>query len=46
LTKIQRTWKQMVSVIEEGGHMRGMTDRMHELETGEDVLRNFWRRSR
>jgi site-specific DNA recombinase len=38
LAKIKRTLKQMLSVIEEGGHTRGMTDRMRELEAREDVL--------
>jgi len=28
----------MLSAIEEGGHTRGMTDRMRELEAREDVL--------
>lgn len=39
LAKIQRTLKQMLSVIEGGGHTRGMTDRMRELEAREDVLK-------
>jgi site-specific DNA recombinase len=41
LAKNQRTLKQMLSVIEEGGHTRGMTDRMRELEAREDVLKEF-----
>ncbi|MFH1346357.1 MAG: hypothetical protein ABIL01_34930 [Pseudomonadota bacterium] len=39
MAKIQRTLKQMLSVIEGGGHTRGMTDRMRELEAREDVLK-------
>jgi hypothetical protein len=31
----------MLSVIEEGGHTRGMTDRMRELEAREDVLKTL-----
>src|SRR5712692_3112475 len=38
LAKIHRTLKQMLSAIEEGGHTRGMTERMRELEAREDVL--------
>src|SRR5216684_1668207 len=41
LAKIRRTLKQMLSVIEEGGHTRGMTDRMRELEAREDVLKEL-----
>jgi site-specific DNA recombinase len=41
LTKIQRTLKQMLGVIEEGGHTRGMTDRMRELEAREDALKEL-----
>jgi site-specific DNA recombinase len=41
LAKIQRTLKQMLGVIEEGGHTRGMTDRMRELEAREDVLKEL-----
>lgn len=37
-----QSWRRsMVSVIEEGGHMRGMSDRIRELETGEDVLKEL-----
>src|ERR1700722_9237177 len=39
LAKIHRTLKQMLSAIEEGGHTRGMTERMRELEAREDVLK-------
>src|SRR6266566_5955980 len=39
LAKIHRTLKQMQSAIEEGGHTRGMTERMRELEAREDVLK-------
>jgi site-specific DNA recombinase len=41
LAKIRRTLKQMLSVIEEGGHTRGMTERMRELEAREDVLKGL-----
>ena len=41
LAKIRRTLKQMLGVIEEGGHTRGMTDRMRELEAREDVLKEL-----
>ena len=41
LAKIHRTLKQMLSAIEEGGHTRGMTERMRELETREDVLKEL-----
>jgi len=41
LAKIRRNLKQMLGVIEEGGHTRGMTDRMHELEAREDVLKEL-----
>jgi site-specific DNA recombinase len=41
LAKIQRTLKQMRSAIEEGGHTRGMTERMRELEAREDVLKGL-----
>jgi len=41
LAKIERTLKQMLNVIEEGGYTRGMTDRMRELEAREDVLRDL-----
>jgi hypothetical protein len=41
LAKIQRTLKHTLSVIEEGGHTRDMTDRMRELEAREDVLKEF-----
>ena len=41
LAKIERTLKQMLNVIEEGGYTRGMTDRMRELEAREDVLREL-----
>jgi hypothetical protein len=41
LAKTQRTLKQMLSVIEEGGHPRGMTDRMRELEAREDLLKEL-----
>src|SRR6267154_453643 len=41
LAKIRRTLKQMLSVIEEGGHTRGMTDRMRELEAREDVIKEL-----
>lgn len=41
LAKIQRTLKQMLGVIEEGGHTRGMTDRMRELEAREDALKEL-----
>ena len=37
LAKIQRTLKQVLNVIEEGGHTRGMIDRMRELEAREDA---------
>jgi hypothetical protein len=33
--------KQMLSAIEEGGHTRGMTERMRELEAREDVLKGL-----
>jgi site-specific DNA recombinase len=33
-----RILKQMLSAIEEGGHTRGVTERMRELEVREDVL--------
>jgi hypothetical protein len=39
LAKIHRTLKQMLSAIEEGRHIRGMTERMRELEAREDVLK-------
>ena len=32
----------MLSVIEEGGHTRGMTERMRELEAREDVLKRLF----
>jgi site-specific DNA recombinase len=38
LAKIGRTLKQMLTVIEEGGYTRGMTDRMREMEAREDEL--------
>jgi hypothetical protein len=41
LAKIQRTLKQMLGVIEEGGHTRGMTDRIRELEAREDALKEL-----
>jgi site-specific DNA recombinase len=41
LVKIHRTLKQMLSGIEEGGHTRGMTERMRELEAREDVLKEL-----
>jgi site-specific DNA recombinase len=41
LAKIRRTLKQMLSAIEEGGHTRGMTERMRELEAREDVLKGL-----
>src|SRR6266567_3905908 len=41
LAKIHRTLKQMLSAIEEGGHTRGMTERMRELEAREDVLKEL-----
>ncbi|OIQ93612.1 hypothetical protein GALL_244600 [mine drainage metagenome] len=41
LAKIERTLKQMLNVIEEGGYTRGMTDRMRELEAREDALREL-----
>ena len=41
LAKIQRTLKQMLGAIEEGGHTRGMTERMRELEAREDVLKEL-----
>ena len=41
LAKIQRTLKQMLSVIEEGGYTRGMTDRMREMEAREDELKEL-----
>jgi len=34
LAKIHRTLKQMLGVIEEGGHTRGMTERMRETAQG------------
>jgi hypothetical protein len=37
LAKIQRTLKQVLNVIEEGGHARGMIGRMRELEAREDA---------
>src|SRR5271165_5614181 len=39
--KIRRTLKQVLTVIEEGGHTRGMTDRMRELEAREDRLKEL-----
>ena len=41
IARIHRTLKQMLSVIEAGGHTRGMTDRMRELEAREDVLKEL-----
>jgi hypothetical protein len=41
LAKIQRTLKQMLSAIVEGGHTHGMTERMRELEAREDVRKGF-----
>ncbi len=41
LGKIHRTLKQMLSAIEDGGHTRGMTERMRELEAREDVLKGL-----
>ena len=41
LAKIQRTLKQMLSVIEEGNYTRGMTERMRELEAREDLLKEL-----
>jgi hypothetical protein len=37
LAKIQRTLKQVLNVIEEGGHARGMIGRVRELEAREDA---------
>jgi len=36
----------MVSLIEEDGHMRGMTDRCASWRPARTCQRNFWRRSR
>ena len=36
-----RTLEQMLSAIEEGGHTRGTTERMRELEAREDVLKGL-----
>jgi site-specific DNA recombinase len=41
LAKIQRTLKQMLSVIEEGDYTRSMIDRMRELEAREDALKEL-----
>jgi len=38
LAKIKRSLKHMLTIIEDGGYTRGMTDRMRELEAREDVL--------